>query len=115
MSRHIYREEVSGLLVEDSRPARKVRKIDGVRCLYEHKGYEVDTSGNWAGAGWTEPEPSGGASTEKGVLISQSLPLRWPYAKQHDAKGRPVFTSFRQQKEALAAAHSDGEPIVYGE
>lgn len=64
---------------------------------------------------WVEPEPSGGASREKGVLRSQTLPLNWPYANKHDERGRPVFTSMREQRECLAAAQSDGEPIVYDE
>jgi len=112
---HAYRQDTDGMLVLDDRKPLDVRVIDGVRCAYSHEVYEVDRSGSWGGAVHMEPVPSGGASKEKGVLISQSLPLRWPYAKQHDKQGRPVFTSFRQQKEALAAAQSDGEPIVYGE
>ncbi len=46
-----------------------------------------------------------------GALHSSSLPLNWPYAKQHDKQGHPVFETHREAHEAVARAKDDGEHI----
>ncbi len=46
-----------------------------------------------------------------GALHSTSLPTNWPYAKQHDKAGHPVFETHREAHEAVARAKDDGEYI----
>lgn len=113
---YIYRATDNGeLWLEDSDQGAEFSR-DGRVFELEGETYEPD-QGMWGGNGWAEPEPSGGASTQKGYMISQSLPFNWPYAKMagasYDERRRPVFTSMTQQKEALRIAQSHGEPVVY--
>lgn len=35
-------------------------------------------------------------------VVSETLPLHWPYAPRHDSEGRCVFTSRREIKESVA-------------
>ena len=46
-----------------------------------------------------------------GKMIPPSQPINWPYAKQHDKQGRPVFTSHRECHEAVKRAQADGEYV----
>lgn len=44
-------------------------------------------------------------------LTSVQLPLKWPFAPGHDARGQPRFQNYREVKEAIAKAKHAGEPV----
>ncbi len=48
-------------------------------------------------------------------FTSRSRPRHWPYAKRHDAQGRPQFASRAEAVEAATRATGEGDDCVYGE
>ena len=46
-------------------------------------------------------------------IVSVQLPKWWPYAKRHDAKGRCVFESEEEAKEACKRATDAGEVVSW--
>lgn len=77
-------------------PLGAERWVDGVRYVREPQE--------------NLPEPK---VVETRHFTAQSLPLGWPYAKRHDARGRCQFDSMSEVREAVARANDDGETVVY--
>lgn len=44
-------------------------------------------------------------------MTSVQLPLKWPFAPGHDARGQPRFQNFREVRESIARAKHAGEPV----
>lgn len=59
------------------------------------------------------PKPFGVINKGDGRFVSSSLPLNYPFAKDHDAMGRPRFNNRQEVREVLAKANDSGEALVY--
>ena len=59
------------------------------------------------------PQPFGVIGAKSGRFVSSSLPLNYPFAKDHDAMGRPRFNSQQEVRETVARANDTGEELVY--
>ena len=46
-------------------------------------------------------------------FTSKQLPLHYPFAKRHNARGEPQFDSIKEVRECIAGAKQAGEPLAW--